>query len=657
MIEFLNEHNFDHPISPKILTKTTNKDYHNIILFLFQMIDPNYQCTGKIEDEVVTMFKFLGYPYPIAKSNISAVGSPHAWPTMLASIMWLIELLNYAEASGIGDFNPPPSSAASGHDGFSEGTDIDDPSASEKAFYRYLGKAYGLFLSGKDDQYAVLEQQFIQSFENKNILIRDQIEAFEKKTQNLANEIEEVKRRSATIPELESKRKDALRQQHRLQQEVEEAKKLKESLKVKIDGRKTEIEKTKNENSSLNKEIAVLKDRIASQEISPEDVLNMINERERLEEAQCVASEHRQVLQRKIWECEMSLRDKVQALEDTVRAYHSIAEDLKMVPQSARNARGENLSIDLDIRAKRREGLLKTAVKKTILPVLQDVKKELNDTTLELRAELMGEQDSLAEIQSQHQELKEAFDSYEVKLRRAEAAYKREKESLDQSNEIQSRELDAMESRLLQLRDTTTEEVKINSATRRIAEVQATRTARQSEHQRKRTEMIEAIMDVVSLAANHREVVQTKLEDLKANYSQRLQQFLNGEELNIDKYQRIATQIFQAPMTTAASSSSSSSSSSAAMVSLRNHPNFSRCKPAHFSSVPSSSKAWSGNRSQASESARDADEHFHLLSLRSSNGVPADNEINDSVRFEDEDLSPIHHPVVTVRNKLHFVMI
>lgn len=41
------------------------------------------------------------------------------------------------------------------------------------------------------------------------------------------------------------------------------------------------------------------------------------------------------------------LRDKVQALEDTVRAYHSIAEDMKMIPVTARNSRGENLVIEL----------------------------------------------------------------------------------------------------------------------------------------------------------------------------------------------------------------------------------------------------------------------------------------------------------------------
>ena len=91
----ISEHKYDQPISPKTLMKPTTKEYYNLVQFLFHQIDPNYTCVGKLEDEIVGMFKFLGYPFPIAKSNISAVGSPHCWPSMLASLIWLIELLTY----------------------------------------------------------------------------------------------------------------------------------------------------------------------------------------------------------------------------------------------------------------------------------------------------------------------------------------------------------------------------------------------------------------------------------------------------------------------------------------------------------------------------------------------------------------------------------
>lgn len=43
------------------------------------------------------LFKRLRYNFQISRSNLTAVGSPHTWPSMLAAITWLVELLNYAE--------------------------------------------------------------------------------------------------------------------------------------------------------------------------------------------------------------------------------------------------------------------------------------------------------------------------------------------------------------------------------------------------------------------------------------------------------------------------------------------------------------------------------------------------------------------------------
>lgn len=60
LVEFLTERCYDQPISPKILTKPTNKDYYMIVLFLFKQIDSNYALNGKLEDEIVSMFRFLG---------------------------------------------------------------------------------------------------------------------------------------------------------------------------------------------------------------------------------------------------------------------------------------------------------------------------------------------------------------------------------------------------------------------------------------------------------------------------------------------------------------------------------------------------------------------------------------------------------------------
>ena len=254
LIDYLTKHSYDGAISPKILSKPTNKDFMNITLFLFKQYDPNYKFTGKFEDEMITMFKYLGYPFNICKSNISAVGSPHTWPTLLACIMWLVELLNYNEVCDAISNNNNNNNNYDVNQQVSSSSEVDDentannnnnnnqdPSSSEKAFYRYLGKAYQLFLSGKDDQYSQLESQFINYFNNKNILIQDQIETYEKRNHALQYEIETIKKRSLYLPELITKKKEFQINFQQFTTLIEELKKHRNQMKDKRDDKMNEL--------------------------------------------------------------------------------------------------------------------------------------------------------------------------------------------------------------------------------------------------------------------------------------------------------------------------------------------------------------------------------------------------------------------------------
>ena len=51
-----------------------------------------------------------------------------------------------------------------------------------------------------------------------------------------------------------------------------------------------------------------------------------------------------------------------------------MAEDLKVVPCTAKYARSRNLSLNVDVKAKKRDGLLKTDVRKDILPALHELR-------------------------------------------------------------------------------------------------------------------------------------------------------------------------------------------------------------------------------------------------------------------------------------------
>ena len=160
----------------------------------------------------------------------------------------------------------------------------------------------------------------------------------------------------------------------------------------------------------------------------------------------------------------------VQALEESVTLYQSYAEGLKLIPSTARNARGHDFNIEIDIRAKSKDGLLKSDIRKNITPLLTQLKHELSEITISLRSEYMIENDNYEEIENKRNELEEVKNETEMKIRRAESAYQREKELFDQNVLLHAKEMDAMETRLVMLRDTALEEAKITAAKRRISE-------------------------------------------------------------------------------------------------------------------------------------------------------------------------------------------
>ena len=168
LIEFLTSRGYGHMISPKILTRPTGRDFQHIIAFLFGKIDPHFLDAataptrpdgsggGRFEDAVIAMFKALRYPFPLSKTALVAVGSPHTWPPLLAAIMWLVELLSYDEAAkgGPGVIGAAP--------GFSEADPVRE---GEQIFHAYLFDAYHLFLEGDDAGLDTRERELARRFD------------------------------------------------------------------------------------------------------------------------------------------------------------------------------------------------------------------------------------------------------------------------------------------------------------------------------------------------------------------------------------------------------------------------------------------------------------------------------------------------------------
>lgn len=92
---FLSKKGYDINFGQNLLRSPISKDFFNILSFLLNQFDENFDFKKKIEENYTIILKELSYPFPLPKGTRYIIGSPHLWPNLLACLKWLVELLQY----------------------------------------------------------------------------------------------------------------------------------------------------------------------------------------------------------------------------------------------------------------------------------------------------------------------------------------------------------------------------------------------------------------------------------------------------------------------------------------------------------------------------------------------------------------------------------
>ena len=171
VLRYLQEHNYEYPVSIKTLTKPSGKDFSHIVTFLMRRVDPNFQDDKtKLEDEVALNFRGLGYPYPISKTGLVAAGSPHTWPSLLAALTWLVERLQVTQPQRV-DFQQEMRLDTEAYDTLEELEQQTD-----RFFFQYLGYSYQAFLQGDAARSEELEVMLAGKVEKDDAFLEEEID-------------------------------------------------------------------------------------------------------------------------------------------------------------------------------------------------------------------------------------------------------------------------------------------------------------------------------------------------------------------------------------------------------------------------------------------------------------------------------------------------
>lgn len=420
VITFLSERHYDDILSPKMFARPMKKDFMKMVTFLFKFIDRFYMptSTGRFEDDVITLFRQLKYPFQISKTGLVACGSPHAWPPLLASLSWLIELLSYDDAVDQAGTTAP--------------VEIDDEEHDPHHFFNYVSDSYKHFLSGDEIQYNMLQNSMEETFHETHTKLETQVETLLQQNESLKSLIQQAKQAKSTLPELNAKKMDLETDCEKFKILVAKFEAHKATYQAKVTSKQTELEVKESELAAFAPRLAALKATVATQEFSVADVAHLQSELTRLKSQLHTTTERRNESQSILWELEQQVATRLEALEESLSQYRNSAVRLKIMPISAKHAMGLCVNVTLDRAASDTTFavVLSADVKQTIRPALQRIKKERHDQwneALDRAMDLHEELDTVSERVRREEHLVEEM---EVTLSKLDDSLGAEKEHL-----------------------------------------------------------------------------------------------------------------------------------------------------------------------------------------------------------------------------------
>ncbi|KAL2915097.1 kinetochore-associated Ndc80 complex subunit ndc80 [Polyrhizophydium stewartii] len=420
LVSFLASCNCPVPVSEKKLKSPASKDFADIFRFMYKLLEPNHTFKGKLEEELLPLLKTLRYPFAdqINKSQLYSIGSPHAWPTFLAILHWMMETINAS-----------PAQLALCCQMFANQSDLentDDPDKKpEKLFYDYVINAYVSFLQGTDD-FDSIDQDLMQIFARKNeATIRD-VDRLRREQQALEDELAALSHGQVTsggyatfasIPMLTCV-----------------ALLFKEEI-ARITAEKTELQQI-----------------IDAQEISPADLDRMNAERDQLALSLQVVSNKLDAANKIVWEKEIALQKKMDQLEKVVQEYNSLAFKLGFIGSRSKDFAHVSQELEIYVQADSLERMTSVDLRGAVKPTLAKLREKYNATVHRAQDDMLGLQETLDQLTWTQTQKEEELLMLTSRINFLNTRYVQEKEHVSMTTAALNEEIEQFERQIQKLK-------------------------------------------------------------------------------------------------------------------------------------------------------------------------------------------------------------
>ncbi|VFQ88854.1 unnamed protein product [Cuscuta campestris] len=345
---FLSDHSLPislkHPLPP-------SKDITDTVTFILSEFGYPAQ---NIEDEFYYLVKSLNCPVKYSKSALRAPGTPHAWPSLLAAIHWLVQLLMY-----------------NNHQSSSTQTQL---TVRENRMFRYFLETYLHFIRAEDDEVEKLDNRIKQEMLDEKQRIDEETKALERTTQELEEKLEVMKAGPSEVEMLKAERTVLEGDMKKFRDMIEKLEEYKAARSAILEEKQKCLEVKIAEKERICVENEALKKRVEEQGINSRDAERMKRELQALEGSIAEIEDSRNKWEEKGWEVDSMIGHDYKKLEQLMIEANQAMRRLKL---------GNEYHFQLEAKGSSTREVLGIDYKSILKPALASLDEEIKKSSME----------------------------------------------------------------------------------------------------------------------------------------------------------------------------------------------------------------------------------------------------------------------------------
>ncbi|XP_057977647.1 kinetochore protein NDC80 homolog isoform X2 [Malania oleifera] len=340
------------------------KDITETLRFVLSRLD---YSSVKLDEDLPIILKHLCCPIKLNKSALRAPGTPHSWPSLLAVIHWLVQIVMYND-------HLLNSSAASVF--FQDNT-----------MFIYALDSYLHYIRGDDDSVDTLDREFLGKLEQERDGVVENVKDLEKDIAELESKVDGLKSGPSAIEVMEKERVVLEEDVKKFHAVIDQFSSKIAALDKVFQEKERELGAKEEERKRICGENEELKKRVEEQTVNTRDAERMKRELQAVERDIGDADGARNTWEEKSWDHDTTLGHKFKELETLSIECNQAIRRLKL----------GNIQYSLSAKGSTPAEILGFDYKSTLTPALESFIDDIKRSTMAKLEEMISLRQQLVE--------------------------------------------------------------------------------------------------------------------------------------------------------------------------------------------------------------------------------------------------------------------